>query len=100
MQMMDKREFQEGNFSDFPSKSRQLSERWHSQSPLYKMSGRDIADHTFEIILTMEGITPETGNTVQVSLQKSYNTDLKAESGKLQDHIDNVVANYLYSITT
>jgi len=36
------------------------------KSPLYKMSARDIAEHTFEIILTMEGITPETGNTVQV----------------------------------
>ena len=31
------------------------------------MSARDIAEHTFEIILTMEGITPETGNTVQVT---------------------------------
>ena len=30
------------------------------------MSARDIGEHTFEIILTMEGITPETGNTVQV----------------------------------
>ena len=37
-----------------------------NESPLYRMSARDIAENTFEIVLTMEGITPETGNTVQV----------------------------------
>ena len=45
-----------------------VSHKIDSESPLYSMSARDIAEHTFEIILTMEGITPETGNTVQVLL--------------------------------
>merc|ERR1712147_527810 len=37
------------------------------ESPLYEFSARDISSKMqFEIILTMEGITPETGNTVQV----------------------------------
>ena len=43
-----------------------VSHKIDEKSPLYDMSARDIAEHTFEIILTMEGITPETGNTVQV----------------------------------
>ena len=44
-----------------------VSHKIDEKSPLYAMSARDIAEHTFEIILTMEGITPETGNTVQVT---------------------------------
>ena len=43
-----------------------LSHKIDEESPLYNMSARDIAQNTFEIVLTMEGITPETGNTVQV----------------------------------
>ena len=43
-----------------------VSHKIDDKSPLYAMSARDIAEHTFEIVLTMEGITPETGNTVQV----------------------------------
>ena len=43
-----------------------VSHKIDEKSPLYSMSARDIGEHTFEIILTMEGITPETGNTVQV----------------------------------
>ena len=46
-----------------------VSHKIDEKSPLYSMSARDIAEHTFEIILTMEGITPETGNTVQVTSQ-------------------------------
>ena len=39
------------------------------ESPLYEISARDISSKMqFEIILTMEGITPETGNTIQVVL--------------------------------
>jgi len=34
-------------------------------SPLYKISPRDLQTTMFEIILTLEGTTPETGNTVQ-----------------------------------
>ena len=34
---------------------------------MYEFSARDISSKMqFEIILTMEGITPETGNTIQV----------------------------------
>ena len=37
------------------------------ESPLYEFSARDISSKMqFEIILTVEGITPETGNTIQV----------------------------------
>lgn len=36
-----------------------------SCSPLYEFSARDINNKHFEIILTLEGTTPETGNTVQ-----------------------------------
>jgi len=43
-----------------------LAHKIDSESPLYNMSARNIAQNTFEIVLTMEGITPETGNTVQV----------------------------------
>ena len=50
-----------------------VSHKIDSESPLYAMSARDIAEHTFEIILTMEGITPETGNTVQVPIQIAPN---------------------------
>ena len=45
-----------------------VSHKIDEKSPLYAMSARDIAEHTFEIILTMEGITPETGNIIQVRI--------------------------------
>ena len=48
----------------------QVSHKIDEKSPLYTMSARDIAEHTYEIILTMEGITPETGNTVQVKTKR------------------------------
>ena len=35
-------------------------------SPLWTMTARDISNKQFEIVLTMEGTTPETDNTVQV----------------------------------
>ena len=34
-------------------------------SPLYQISPKDLQTTQFEIILTLEGTTPETGNTVQ-----------------------------------
>ena len=44
------------------------------ESPLYEFSARDISSKMqFEIILTMEGITPETGNTIQVGCTTSQN---------------------------
>ena len=37
------------------------------ESPLWEISARDLTSKMqFEIVLTMEGITPETGNTIQV----------------------------------
>merc|ERR550532_2765125 len=44
-----------------------ISHKIDEESPLYEFSARDISSKMqFEIILTMEGITPETGNTIQV----------------------------------
>eukprot|EP00090_Calanus_glacialis_P004674 TRINITY_DN13527_c0_g1_i1.p1 TRINITY_DN13527_c0_g1~~TRINITY_DN13527_c0_g1_i1.p1 ORF type:complete len:460 (-),score=70.14 TRINITY_DN13527_c0_g1_i1:189-1568(-) len=44
-----------------------VSHKIDEESPLFEMSARDISSKKqFEIILTMEGITPETGNTIQV----------------------------------
>ena len=51
-----------------------LSHKIDEESPLYNMSARTINEITFEIILTMEGITPETGNTVQV--RKTINHEI------------------------
>ena len=36
-----------------------------SSSPLYELAPRDFQTMQFEVILTLEGTTPETGNTVQ-----------------------------------
>ena len=43
-----------------------VSHKIDSSSPLYNLSPTDILNSQFEIILTLEGITPETGNTIQV----------------------------------
>ena len=43
-----------------------LSHKIDADSPLWEMSAREIGSKQFEIVLTMEGTTPETGNTVQV----------------------------------
>ena len=42
----------------------------HYANPLYLLP----ASQTFEIILTLEGITPETGNTIQVTLQDTMHS--------------------------
>ena len=48
------------------------------ESPLYEFSARDISSKMqFEIILTMEGITPETGNTIQVGKKKGQKKFLR-----------------------
>jgi potassium inwardly-rectifying channel subfamily J len=36
-------------------------------SPLYDMNPKDLLTSQFEIVITMEGVTEETGNTIQVS---------------------------------
>ena len=47
-----------------------LAHKIDCESPLWDMSARDLASNAaknmFEIVLTFEGTTPETGNTVQV----------------------------------
>ena len=37
-----------------------------SSSPLYNLSPKDLQAKQFEIIVSLEGTTPETGNTIQV----------------------------------
>merc|ERR1719411_819440 len=37
-----------------------------SASPLYELSPKDLQAKQFEIIVSLEGTTPETGNTIQV----------------------------------
>ena len=44
-----------------------LSHRIDEDSPLWSVSPRDLVTEKFEIILTMEGTTPETGNNIQVN---------------------------------
>ena len=39
-----------------------------SSSPLYNLSPKDLQAKQFEIIVSLEGTTPETGNTIQVNL--------------------------------
>jgi len=43
-----------------------LSHRIDEASPLWSVSPTDLVTEKFEIILTMEGTTPETGNNIQV----------------------------------
>ena len=44
-----------------------VSHKIDEDSPLWEISARDLTSKMqFEIVLTMEGITPETGNTIQV----------------------------------
>jgi len=42
-----------------------LSHKIDSDSPLYDLAPRDILSKQFEIIVTVEGTTPETGNSIQ-----------------------------------
>ena len=43
-----------------------VSHKIDEASPLYQMAPRDFQSKQFEIIITLEGVTPETGNSVQV----------------------------------
>eukprot|EP00092_Neocalanus_flemingeri_P101433 GFUD01129691.1.p1 GENE.GFUD01129691.1~~GFUD01129691.1.p1 ORF type:complete len:448 (-),score=102.64 GFUD01129691.1:27-1238(-) len=43
-----------------------VSHKIDDSSPLYQMSPRDFQSKQFEIIVTLEGVTPETGCSVQV----------------------------------
>jgi len=43
-----------------------ISHKIDEESPLYDLAPRDILSRQFEIIITVEGTTPETGNSIQV----------------------------------
>ena len=45
-----------------------VAHKINSSSPLYNLSPKDLQAKQFEIIVSLEGTTPETGNTIQVSL--------------------------------
>ena len=46
-----------------------VSHKIDEESPFWEMSARDLTSKMqFEVVLTMEGITPETGNTIQVEI--------------------------------
>ena len=54
-----------------------VSHKIDEESPLWEMSAIDLTSKMqFEVVLTMEGITPETGNTIQLFRQLfSYETN-------------------------
>ena len=43
-----------------------ISHKIDEDSPLYDMNPRDILSSQFEVLVTLEGVTEETGNTIQV----------------------------------
>ena len=45
-----------------------IAHKIDEDSPLYDMNPRDILSSQFEVIITLEGVTEETGNTIQVIL--------------------------------
>ena len=45
-----------------------VSHKIDSSSPLYDLSPKDLQTRQFEVIISLEGTTPETGNTIQVIL--------------------------------
>ena len=44
-----------------------IAHKIDQDSPLYDMNPRDILSSQFEVVLTLEGVTEETGNTIQVT---------------------------------
>ena len=48
-----------------------IAHKIDEDSPLYDMNPRDILSSQFEVIVTLEGVTEETGNTIQVQRTKS-----------------------------
>ena len=47
-----------------------IAHKIDQDSPLYDMNPRDILSSQFEVVLTLEGVTEETGNTIQVAYSK------------------------------
>ena len=42
------------------------------ESPFYEMSPQEMLKSQFEIVVTLEGVTEETGNTIQVLICLKY----------------------------
>ena len=47
-------------------------------SPLYDMNPRELLSSQFEVIVTLEGVTEETGNTIQVRIDAVSFSSLEA----------------------
>ena len=48
-----------------------LAHKIDEVSPLWAVSPEDLRTEQFEIIITLEGTTPETGNNIQVSFNQT-----------------------------
>ena len=67
-----------------------LSHRIDEASPLWSLSPTDLMTEKFEIILTMEGTTPETGNNIQViilQIKSAHRQHLKAYIIRFGSHL-------------
>ena len=51
-------------------------------SPLYDMNPRELLSSQFEVIVTLEGVTEETGNTIQVRISYSKLTNQERGNSK------------------
>ena len=51
-----------------------------ASSPLFELSPKDLQAKQFEIILSLEGTTPETGNTIQVFFHQIHCSALLFEN--------------------
>ena len=65
-----------------------LAHKIDEESPLYELNPRDILKSNFEIVITLEGVTEETGNTIQVRTSYLPNEILWGH------HFDNGVVKY------
>ena len=65
-----------------------LAHKIDEDSPLYELNPRDLLQSQFEIIVTLEGVTEETGNTIQVRTSYLPNEILWGH------HFDNNIVKY------
>ena len=65
-----------------------ISHKIDEESPFYEMTPRDILNSQFEIVATLEGVTEETGNTVQARSSYLPNEILWGH------HFENATVNY------
>ena len=70
----------------FEKKTQPVIVRIDEMSPLYDLAPRDILSKQFEIIVTLDGTTQETGNQIQVRTKKSKDLCTHAV-WKLQDKV-------------